>query len=220
MEVRKTLSGETAGFAPDEDTLEVAARWKALQHRQLFRLAVESLLAWILDRLSDGPMETDALAGKFLAEASVDPGVTGGEGLLDTVHRDEPISTAVQAITSALAHSHRVGLADSIAHALALSIANAPGRQQGYDRDDRLPLAGAARQAKARRDEPAFNLVKHVIEAWPLAQHVYWAVGRGLQDARRGEKPILRLKAVVDEGGWTVLPGRRRLTPNPTPDRI
>lgn len=219
-EVRKALSGEMDGFAPDSDTLEVAGRWKALQHRQLFRLAVESLLAWILDKLSDGPMETGELAGRFLAEAGVDPDMAAGEGLLDAVHRDEPISGAVQAITSALAHPHRAGLATAVARALALSIANAPDKQQSYDRDDRLPLAKAARQANARRDEAAASLARHAIEAWALAQHVYWAIGRGLQDARRGGKTILRLKVVVDEGGWTVLPGRGRLSPNPTPDRI
>jgi hypothetical protein len=139
---------------------------------------------------------------------------------LALAHRDEPVSEAIGAVTSALAKPLREGLALSIARGLALSLANAPGQVQPYDRDTRLPLAKAAQQAQVRSGQRAGDLVKHAIETWALAQHVYWAVGRGLQDARRGGKTILRLKAVVDEGGWTVLPGRRRLNPNPTPDRI
>jgi hypothetical protein len=220
QEVRKAASGEAEGFGPDDETAETAARWKALQVRQLFRLSVEALLAWVLDRLSDGPMETHALAAKFMAEAGIDPAATGSEGILALAHRDEPVSEAIGAVTAALAQPLREGLALSIARGLALSLANAPGQAQPYDRDTRLPLAKAAQQAQARGGQRAIDLVKHVIETWALAQHVYWAVGRGLQDARRGGKTILRLKAVVDEGGWTVLPGRRRLNPKPTPDRI
>ena len=79
---------------------------------------------------------------------------------------------------------------------------------------------GSGREANARRHAHARELVRHAIETWAIAQHVYWAVGRGLQDARGGGKTILRLKLVMEEGGWTALPGRSRLTPAPTPDRI
>lgn len=218
--VRNAAAGETRTFVPDEGDSETAAKWRALQHRQLFRLCVEALLAWILDRLGDGPMETGTMAAKFMEEAGVDPSLTAAEGVLDAVGADEPVSEAISAITASLALPFRDGLAAAILRGLALSLANAPEKPQPYDRPDRLPLAKAAQQAKARREQPAQALVKHAIETWALAQHVYWAVGRGLQEARRGGKTILRLKAVVDEGGWTVLPGRGRLSPNPTPDRI
>jgi hypothetical protein len=94
-------------------------------------------------------------------------------------------------------------------------------RAATFDREDRLPLRRVAREANARRSAPARELVRHVIETWAIAQHVYWAVGRGLQDARSGGKTILRLKLVIEEGGWSALLGRGRMTPctNPRQDR-
>lgn len=55
-----------------------------------------------------------------------------------------------------------------------------------------------------------------------MAQHAYWAVGRGLSDARSRGKQILRLKIVMDEGGWTLTPGTTKQgnPPEPTPDRL
>jgi len=42
----------------------------------------------------------------------------------------------------------------------------------------------------------------HVFDSWIFGQHVYWSVGRGLVDARSQGKTILRLKVVLEEGGW------------------
>ncbi len=46
--------------------------------------------------------------------------------------------------------------------------------------------------------------------------------GRGLADARNRGKTILRLRIVMDEGGWTLTPGTTRQgnPPEPTPDRL
>jgi hypothetical protein len=65
------------------------------------------------------------------------------------------------------------------------------------------------------------GFVRHILESWVLAQHVYWSVGRGLADARAGGKTILRLKVVLEEGGWTLAPGASQISPpQPTPDRL
>jgi hypothetical protein len=84
-----------------------------------------------------------------------------------------------------------------------------------------LPLFRARREAEAWGKAPTKNFVRHILESWVLAQHVYWSVGRGLADARARGKTILRLKVVLEEGGWTLAPGASRgLPPVPTPDRL
>jgi hypothetical protein len=61
-----------------------------------------------------------------------------------------------------------------------------------------------------------------LIENWIMAQHAYWSVGRGLADARTRGKQIMRLRIVMDEGGWTLTPGTTTVgnPPQPTPDRL
>ena len=86
---------------------------------------------------------------------------------------------------------------------------------------DRLPLARARREAEARESVPPRDFLRHVLESWVLAQHVYWSVGRGLADARAQGKTLLRLKVVLDEGGWEAAPGiSAGAPPVPTPDRL
>jgi transcriptional regulator with XRE-family HTH domain len=47
------------------------------------------------------------------------------------------------------------------------------------------------------------------------------AVGRGLADARAQGKTLLRLRVVLDEGGWALAPGvAAGSSPDPTPDRL
>ncbi|MER8954541.1 hypothetical protein NKH98_17735 [Mesorhizobium sp. M0833] len=219
--VRSALAGEDPGFEVPEGLETAAARWRRLQYRQLFRYSVESLLAWTLDRLaeSDGPLGTPALVSAFLAEAAID-GVRPASDWLDGTDPATPPSSATTAIADALRSQTREGLAAAIAQALALCIAHTPQDPETFDREDRLPLRRAGKEANARRQVEARELIRHAIETWAIAQHVYWAVGRGLQDARGGGKTILRLKLVMEEGGWTALPGRSRLSPAPTPDRI
>ncbi|WP_242187218.1 hypothetical protein [Sphingomonas sp. CARO-RG-8B-R24-01] len=60
-----------------------------------------------------------------------------------------------------------------------------------------------------------------VLESWIMAQHTYWCVTRGLNDARGRGKTILRLRIVMDEGGWTQTPGTTLgSAPEATPDRL
>ncbi len=113
------------------------------------------------------------------------------------------------------------GLAKAIANGVRLSLAEAPHQGEPFERVDRMPLFRARREAEARRDEPVAGFVRHVIESWVLAQHTYWSVGRGLADARSRGKTILRLKVVLEEGGWSLAPGGAFMKPpQPTPDRL
>lgn len=69
--------------------------------------------------------------------------------------------------------------------------------------------------------EPPSVFLHHVFNSWVFGQHVYWAIGRGLGDARSRGKTILRLRVVPDEGGWTLAPGANaRSVPRATPDRL
>ncbi len=219
ISVRNAAAGEVAEFAVPEGFGAAAVKWRRLQVRQLFRFALEALLAWTLDRLSDGPRGSEQLATVFLREADIDPTENAGTAWLGATSPPGSLSQASDSIADALRVRGRAGLGAAIARALAICIANAPEEGSSYDREDRLPLRRAAQQAIARASMPSRELARHVIETWVLAQHVYWAVGRGLQDARGSGKRILRLKVVMEEGGWQALPGAR-LSPEPTPDRI
>lgn len=78
------------------------------------------------------------------------------------------------------------------------------------------------REALAWGDAPLPEFLKHVFESWILAQHLYWAVGRGLADARStAGKRILRLRVVLEEQGWALTPGTSpRGRPAPSEDRL
>ena len=89
---------------------------------------------------------------------------------------------------------------------LAACLAAAP-ISGGLERQDRLPLARAAHEAGGWRDHPVAEFLGHVLDSWVFGQHVYWAVGRGLADARARGRTILRLKVTLEEQGWTLTPG-------------
>ena len=111
--------------------------------------------------------------------------------------------------------------AQTIIRGIAFCLAEAPEQENQFERPDRLPLFRARREAKAREKGSTRDFVRHVFESWVLAQHVYWSVGRGLADARAQGKTLLRLKVVLDEGGWALAPGVSRGSPPlPTPDRL
>lgn len=113
------------------------------------------------------------------------------------------------------------GLASNIATGLAFCIVEAPDQPEAFERADRLPLARARREAKAWSHASTRDFVRHVLESWVLAQHVYWSVGRGLADARARGKTILRLRVALEDGGWNLTSASARVSPPvPTPDRL
>jgi hypothetical protein len=126
-------------------------------------------------------------------------------------------------IEEALSVPSAPDLAASITASLAFCLAEASQRESDFDfeRPDRLPLFRARRETRAREEGSSRDFVRHVFESWVLAQHVYWSVGRGLADARAQGKTLLRLRIILDEGGWTLAPGALRASrPLPTPDRL
>ena len=86
---------------------------------------------------------------------------------------------------------------------------------------DEADLPPARREAKAWSHASTRDFVRHVLESWVLAQHVYWSVGRGLADARARGKTILRLRVALEDGGWNLTSASARVSPPvPTPDRL
>ncbi|TPL29528.1 septum formation inhibitor-activating ATPase [Mesorhizobium sp. B2-4-8] len=220
--VRSTMAGAPSGFTPPTILEETAARWRKLQIRQLFRLTLETLFSWILRQLDERSKTTEELVAAFLEEAGIDPELRTAETWLEAGHLFEVGPTdLMNRITEVLADASRSGLAAVVIDGLTFCIANAPDAGEHFDRQDRLPLFRAKREAAAWEDAPAKQFARHVLETWVLAQHVYWSVGRGLADARARGRFILRLKVVMDEGGWTLAPGvPSAFTPRPTPDRL
>jgi len=219
--LRAEMAGPPSRFKPTADLLDTREAWRTVQVRQLFRLSLEALLYWTITRVGDTPMTTNALVSSFLDQvpgarkhatarqwlAAVGPHNAGPTELMDE------ISTALDTSPNELAKT--------ILRGIALCLSEAPERQNHFERADRLPLSRARREAKARENGSASDFVRHVLESWVLAQHVYWSVGRGLADARAQGKTLLRLKVVLDEGGWTLAPGASAGSPPlPTPDRL
>jgi hypothetical protein len=215
------MCGSPSDFVPAPELKTAAEAWRAVQVRQLFRLALEALLHWMLRRLDAGPMTTASLAGAFLKGAGdapttgqwLTPAGAGGTGPADWVDRLEKSLSPLDDEDDLLA---------TVRTALAMSLAEAP-EQAGSERDDRLPLARAAKEARDYIDRAPRAFIEHIVESWVFGQHVYWSVGRGLADARGRGKTILRLKATFEDTGWNLAPGAKvadRNAPRATGDRL
>lgn len=120
----------------------------------------------------------------------------------------------------ALREDDTAAIAKAVVEGLAFSLAEDPGPSAGEQRADRLPLWRARQEAAVLSDGAAVAFVRHVLESWVLAQHAYWSVGRGMADARAGGKTLLRLRVILDDGGWTLTPVKRGNPPAPTADRL
>jgi len=219
--VRGTMTGHPLNFSPSADLHETFSTWRRIQVRQLFRLSLEALLFWIAQQLLSGPKGTAALVEEYVRQSESSVGQKLGKWLaLPTSVEQGPLDL-IERIMRAFGTEPYEGLAKAIANGVRLSLAEAPDRGEPFERVDRMPLFRARREAEARIDEPVEDFVRHVIESWVLAQHTYWSVGRGLADARSRGKTILRLKVVLEEGGWSLAPGGAFMKPpQPTPDRL
>jgi hypothetical protein len=195
---------------------------RSVQVRQLFRLALEALLYWIILEIGKGPKPTEVLVTVFLAQCTarperrtaaewLEPGSLAAAGPVEFMAR----------IEDSLDDPAYKDLASSIATGLAFCIAEAPEQPEAFERADRLPLARARREAKAWSQVSTRDFLRHALESWVLAQHVYWSVGRGLADARARGKTILRLPVALEDGGWKLTSTSAGVSsPAPTPDRL
>jgi hypothetical protein len=125
----------------------------------------------------------------------------------------------MERIQQALGTATHADLPDSIARGLAFCLIEPTAAR--LQQPARLPLRRAQAESAARSNASVPEFTRHVLESWVLAQHAYWAVGRGLADARSGGGMLLRLRIILDEGGWTLAPGASAgAAPRPTPDRL
>ena len=219
--VRQVMAGVPSNFVPPADLTHAFEAWRRIQVRQLFRLSLEALFYWTLLQIEEGPMSTEALVGALLHQSGRPERGSAREWLHAPGVAGSGPTALMDRIRDALNDASQGSLASAIAEGLSFSIAEAPERGQSFETTDRLPLFRARREAEAWMEAPTRSFVRHVLESWVLAQHVYWSVGRGLADARAGGKTLLRLKIVLEEGGWTLAPGASRgAPPVPTPDRL
>jgi len=219
--VRLTMAGAPSNFIPSNDQQTSFQAWRRTQIRQLFRLGLEALLYWIIRRVQGGPRSSDALVHAFLKETGRPERKSAGHWLKSAKVGGLGPTMLMDRITAVLDNPSEAELAAAIADSLAFCLAEAPEHGEIFERADRLPLFKARREAEAWANTSTREFVRHVIESWILAQHVYWSVGRGLADARARGKSILRLKVVLEEGGWRLAPGAGGGSrPVPTPDRL
>ena len=221
VRVRAMMAGlSPSKFIPRADLTGTVEAWRRIQVRQAFRLSLEALLYWVMWQIEQGPLSTEALVGAFLDQVGRPRLSTAREWLNAAGRSGNSPTTLMDRLSQAMEDASQTELASAVADSLAFCIAEAPEHGQIFERVDRLPLFRARREAEAWGKAPTKNFVRHVLETWVLAQHVYWSVGRGLADARARGKTILRLKVILEEGGWTLAPGVSRVRPLPTRDRL
>ncbi|MDP3749703.1 MAG: hypothetical protein Q8Q88_21950 [Phenylobacterium sp.] len=218
--VRRSMCGPPSDFQPPEALEGVSAAWRRTQVRQLFRLALEVLFAWALRRLEDRPLPTGRLVARMLDTSGGEDAETTTTWLAGAAGAGQAATDLIAEIETALTSSDWSDVPSAVRRALALCLSEAPQAPEGFERLERLPLAVAARQAEGLRSRPPSEFLRHVFEVWLFGQHTFWSVGRGLSDARAAGRTLLRLRVVLEEGGWALAPNARASRPNPTPDRL
>ena len=218
--VRAVMTGSPSGFEPPDSLLDIRYKWRLLQVRQLFRLSLEAFFFWTTCKL-DGPKRSiDSLVNEFLDQVPHSTGDTNADTWIQSLTSpvDGP-TELIRHIEQALDDPGLGDLPNSIARGLAFSLTEeTPDLKH---QPERLPLWRAQEEAKARSVSPVRDFVRYVLESWVLAQHTYWSVGRGLADARARGRVLLRLRIILDEGGWTLTPGSRvGAPPRATADRL
>ncbi len=217
--VRAAMSGPPSSFLPPSELVDIRDAWRRVQMRQLFRLALESLFYWTTLNLAGPPRPTASLVSQFLGHEPLEP--LAGVWLESLRSQGAGPVELMERIQSACKEGQRQDLPLAIASGLALCLGEPVGESSRPQLTERLPLSRAWREAQARANAPVSEFMAHVFEAWVFAQHAYWSVGRGLADARAGDRTLLRLRVILDEGGWTLTPGAQVGNPPiPTADRL
>ena len=222
IETRQLRSLMAANAPTGDDELDrTLDLWRRLQTRQVFRLALESLYAWITRRLGSVPRSTGQLVRDFLDGNGETLPSTAREWLATSDDGDNPMDVlGIMMRANEMAEGAPL-IEEAIRRCLVFCLSQDLD-DRSTTRHDRLPIARAKREAESLLDQPPDQFMRHAIEAWVLAQHTYWSVGRGLADARAGGKRILRLRVVMEEGGWTLSDGRGEIERSfqPTGDRL
>ncbi|MDQ2665844.1 MAG: septum formation inhibitor-activating ATPase [Gemmatimonadota bacterium] len=221
--IRAVMTGSPSKYAPRADLVTTREAWRRVQLRQLFRLALEAFFHWTIHKLQETPDSIEHLVGAFLDEAAPPPKIKSAGAWIKWLVADANSGPTehIENIQKALATPMAGALAGNIAAGLAFCLAEISDAGRRAERSDRLPLHRARQETEVRAAGSVSDFVQHILESWVLAQHAYWSVGRGLADARVGGKTLLRLKIILDEGGWTLTPGvSPGSAPQATPDRL
>jgi len=220
--LRAAMSGLPSTFTPTEDLVEIGEAWRRLQVRQLFRLSLEALFYWTMLSLDGPPRSIDTLADNFLEQLPSYGAKKAGEWIDSWSSGGVAGPTELMSrVQQALGDANRRDLPQSIVTGLAFCLTEVQQGQARVEQPERLPLARARKEAFARTQMSIPEFVRHIFESWVLAQHAYWSVGRGLADARARGRVLLRLRIILDEGGWMLTPGAPTgRPPQPTPDRL
>ena len=221
--LRARMSEKAPNWTSDADEIASVEKWRRVQVRQVFRLALEGLLHWIIGFLAQRggiPANSATLANAFFAQVDGGAATPAADWLLGADKSDNPV-LYIASLNAALAGKRYDGMPESIASALAFCVREAPDKPEDFEAGDRLPLSVAAKQFCEWSGGSRRECIINVIESWVMAQHAYWSVNRGLGDARQGGKMLLRLRVVMDEGGWALTPGAKpAAAPVPTADRL
>jgi hypothetical protein len=220
--LRAAMAGEPSTFAPPAHLQDTCDAWRRLQVRQLFRLSLEALFYWTLIHLEGTSRSIGSLVREFMDQAPPQPGIaTAAQWVASLSPQGGGPTELITRIREALAAPVGTELANGVAAGLGFCLTDVLAAESHTARPDRLPLSRARREANARADVTVAEFLRHVLESWVLAQHSYWSVGRGLADARARGRILLRLKIILDEGGWALTPRvSRGNPPRPTPDRL
>ena len=195
----------------------VARLWRALQARQLLRIALEGMLNWVLARSSNGPVSLDTLVAELITELGVEPDLPLAVWLLQPCPSEDGLDGRVSPVSllGDIDEVHQFDEPGLCASGLRASLQIC--RDMDADellfggQPDRLPLARLSERLESGAALPMREACELIISELLIGQHVYWAIGRSGDDTQR-------LRIVLDEGGWVALHGAGHA--NPTPDRL
>ena len=217
--LRRIMADLPETWLADEDLTPVALAWRRLQIRQLFRYALELTFHWLIGELDGEPKTSLALGTLFADEAGGSTFNSAAQWFVAD-SSDNPVDL-MNELSAALSGAGSQTVPTAIQRALAFCLAQSDYKAEAYEVFDRLPLVRAIRDFNDWSKLSPADASAKLIESWIIAQHTYWSVGRGLADARGRGKTLLRLRIVMDEGGWTLTPGTVQGNPPlPTPDRL
>ena len=164
-QVRITMTGSLLNFAPSDELQDAVVAWRRVQVRQLFRLALEALLYWILRQIEGEPRTTSALVEALLGQIPDRPTHVAAREWLDRARVSTVDPTALmERISQALGDPAAAGLPSSIVDGIAFCLEQATERGDDFERIDRLPLYRARREAEAWSTRSARDFIRHIIE--------------------------------------------------------
>jgi hypothetical protein len=146
-DIRMRMADRADAWSNANDRPIAADEWRAVQIRQLFRLALEGLFYWTIGALLPASRSTRQLAQAFidaLDETSLAD--SAGEWILASKDTTNPVEH-LRSLQKVLRDQER--LPTAIVAALALCLREAPNQGHPFENPDRLPLSRARRRRKA-----------------------------------------------------------------------